>query len=418
MTGAKSPSRLFAPALTLLVLVIVINYVDRGSLSLAAPLLKAQWGLSDTKLGILLSSFFWSYTILQIPVGWLSDRFRVTYVLAAGFLVWSLAMAASALATGFGLLLMMRLFLGVGESVMVPATSKICAVHLPEEARGLANGLIMAAMHWGVAIGTLGGGLLVAHYGWRMAFLAIGVVSLLWLPAWMRWKPATVPSSAVGRAQGPGMMTIFGKRAFWAASIGHFSGNYLLYFLLTWLPTYLVREHHLSTATMAIAASAIWAVDSISSIMTGWFADRCIVGGMSPTKARKIAMGIGYLSATVALSGLALSSERTYWYWLVCMAIGSGMANAGTFAFSQTLAGPRVAGKWVGMQNFVANIAGITGPALTGFLVDKTGHFGAAFGVAASVSLVGCLAWVVGVRKLEEVDWDLPVLNLAAAEAE
>jgi MFS family permease len=116
-------------------------------------------------------------------------------------------------------------------------------------------------------------------------------------------------------------------------------------------------------------------------------------------------MGIGFSLAAVALAACALSGPRTYLYCLVAMAVGSGASNAGTFAFAQTLAGPRAAGRWVGLQNGVANLAGITGPALTGFLVDWTGSFYAAFGIAALVTLAGGVAWVFGVRKLEQVNW-------------
>jgi MFS transporter, ACS family, D-galactonate transporter len=406
MPGESSRSRSFAPALTLLILAVLINYVDRGSLSLAAPLIKQEWGLSDTKLGLLLSSFFWSYTLLQVPVGWLSDRFNVSYVLAGGFLVWSVATAASSLATGFGLLLMMRLCLGVGESVMFPSMSKICAEQLPEEARGMANGLLMASIRWGVAVGTLGGGLLIVRFGWRYAFLSIGLISLLWLPAWMRWRPSRVIPHMTANAPLPGLMTIMSKRAFWAAGIGHFCSNYLLYLMLTWFPSYLVREHHLSTATMTLAAAAIWTVDSLSSVVTGWLTDRFIRSGTSANKARKIAMGAGFLWATLALSAMAFAGPDTYWYCLVAVAIGSGVSSAGTFAFGQTLAGARVAGRWIGMQNCLGNFSGVIGPALTGFLIDKTHHFGAAFAVAACVALMGAFAWVVGVRRLEQVHWD------------
>ena len=169
----------FAPALVLLVLAVLINYLDRGTLSLAAPLLKAQWGISASQLGVLFSAFFWTYVALQFVVGWLVDRFNGNTILAAGFLLWSLSMAGSGLAIGFASLLIMRLALGVGESVMFPAVGKLCAQHLPEHSRGVANAVIIAAIRWGSAIGTLGGGLLMARYGWRTTFIIVGLGSLL-----------------------------------------------------------------------------------------------------------------------------------------------------------------------------------------------------------------------------------------------
>jgi len=148
MSGMPDRSRelrAFAPALILLAICALINYVDRGNLSIAAPLLKDELHISVTQLGILLSAFFWTYTAMQFVSGWLVDRFEVNWVVAAGFLVWSLATSATGLARGFTMLLAMRLILGIGESVMAPAFSKIFSFHLPEHCRGFANGVLQGA---------------------------------------------------------------------------------------------------------------------------------------------------------------------------------------------------------------------------------------------------------------------------------
>jgi MFS transporter, ACS family, D-galactonate transporter len=405
MATEKSELRSFAPTLTLLVIAVVINYVDRGNLALAAPLLKTEWGFSASQLGILFSAFFWSYMLLQFAVGWLVDRFDVNAIMALGFLVWSLSTSATGLATGFGSLLVMRLLLGVGESVMFPASSKICAQHLPEHARGFANGIMMAAIRWGSAIGTLGGGLLIAKYGWRMTFLAVGLLSLLWLPAWARWKPGAAARTENVVESAPGFSAIVKERSFWGAALGHFCGNYIWYFLISWLPYYLVQERHLSMTSMVGTAGLLYVVDSLAALATGWATDRCIRGGASPTTARKSATAVGFSLAALSVGACALSTDRTYLWCLIGLAIGCGIANAGNFAFAQTLAGPRATGRWAGLQNGIANIAGIIGPAFTGYVVDRTGHFGLAFGIAALVMIGGGLAWVFGVKKLEQVKW-------------
>jgi MFS family permease len=405
MAKEKSEMRTFAPTLTLIVVAVVINYIDRGNLALAAPLIKSEWGISPSHLGILFSAFFWTYTALQFVVGWLVDRFSAVVLLAAGYLVWSLSTAASGLATGFATLLAMRLLLGVGESVMFPASSKICALHLPEHDRGFANGIIMAAIRWGSAIGTLGGGLLIARYGWRVTFIAIGLVGLMWLPAWARWRPGTptMPQPALEGA--PSFAAIVKKRSFWGAAIGHFSGNYLLYFLISWLPYYLVQERHLAMTKMVGIAGTLYAVDSVGALITGWITDRRIKGGKSPNSARKSAMAVGFTLGFLSVVACAFSNDHTYLWCLVGMAIACGTCAAGNFAFAQTLAGPQATGRWVGLQNGMANLSGIVGPALTGFVVDRTGHFGLAFGIAALVMIAGGLAWCFGVQKLEQVQW-------------
>ena len=397
--------RLFVPTLVLLVLAVLINYVDRGNLALAAPLLKIEWGMSASQLGILLSSFFWTYTALQFVMGLFVDRWGANWMMALGFLAWSLATVLTGAAIGFATLLALRMLLGVGESVMFPASSKILAQHLPEHARGFANGLMNAAMRWGSAIGTFGGGLLMARYGWRSAFVAIGFVSLLWLPAWARWKAPETAAVASVDSSAPGFAMILRQRAFWGAASGHFCANYLVYFLMSWLPYYLVHERNLSMAAMSVAAGALWVVDSLCSIATGTITDMRIRRGTSTSAARKWAMGIGFSLAAVSLIGCAFAGEHTYFVWLIACAVGSGTANAGTFAFAQTLAGPHAAGRWVGLQNGIANMAGVAGPALTGFLVEWTGHFAVAFAVAAFITLGGAFAWCIGVRRLAQVEF-------------
>ena len=400
--------RAFAPTLVLLVISVLINYVDRGNLALAAPLLKTEWSMTASQLGILLSAFFWTYTALQFVMGLFVDRWGANRLMALGFLAWSLATVLTGAAMGFATLLALRLLLGVGESVMFPASSKIMAQHLPEHARGFANGLMNASMRWGSAIGTLGGGLLMARYGWRSTFVAIGVASLLWLPAWSRWKVPEAHGGAHVDVRRPSFAAILRKRTFWGAASGHFCANYLVYFLMSWLPYYLVHERNLSMAAMSVAAGALWVVDSLSSVATGTITDLFIRRGASPTTARKWAMAVGFTLAAVSLVGCAFAGEHTYLACLIACAVGSGTANAGTFAFAQTLAGPHAAGKWVGLQNGIANMAGVIGPALTGFLVDWTGHFAPAFAVAAVITLGGAFAWCMGVRRLEPVEFGIP----------
>jgi len=298
--GELRALRVFAPALALLSISLLVNYVDRGNLSIAAPLLKKELGLSATQLGILLSAFFWTYTALQFAGGWIVGRFEVNLVLAGGYLLWSAATAATGLVQGFLTLLMMRLLLGIGESVAFPAVSKILARHLPEQVRGFANGSVMAGMKAGPAVGTLGAGLLMAKYGWRPVFIGIGLVSLLWLPAWSKWMPRGEGMAAAPARAGQQAYGFVLHRSFWGASLGHFGHNYISYFMLTWLPYYLVHERHLTLESVARLAGLYYAMDSVTAIATGWVADFFIRRGQAPTVVRKAAMAIGHTTAALA----------------------------------------------------------------------------------------------------------------------
>jgi len=398
------PLRTFAPALGLLAVLGVINFIDRSNLSIAAPLLQNELRISVSQLGILLSAFFWAYTAMQFVSGWIVDRFDANRVIAGGYLLWSLATAATGLVRGFATLLAMRLVLGVGESVMVPAYSKILSFHLPEHHRGFANGVLQGAVRFGPAVGTLGVGLLIAKYGWRPAFVGIGVISLAWLPAWIKWMPR---GRAIGRTEGaaPSFADILRRKSFWGVCAGHFSVLYLLYFMLTLLPFYLVRERYLSMHSMVKIASVYYAIEALSAVTTGWLADWSIRSGYTPTLVRKSAMVVGHIIAAAALMGCALTTSQWYLLSLVVVGIGSGAAGAGPFAFSQTLAGPQGTGKWTGLQNGFANLAGVVAPALTGFLVDRTGNFLAPLAITAAILVAGGLSWVFVVGRVEQVSW-------------
>jgi ACS family D-galactonate transporter-like MFS transporter len=402
MADKSRELRAFAPALILLAICALINYVDRGNLSIAAPLLKDELRISASQLGILLSAFFWTYTALQFVSGWMVDSFDANRVIAAGFLLWSLTTAATGLVRGFTMLLAMRLMLGGGESVMIPACSKILGFHLPEHHRGFANGVLQGAWSFGPAVGTLGAGLLMAT---SLVFIGIGLTSLAWLPAWIKWMPrAGSMERSIDAA--PGFADILRQRSFWGVCAGHFSVNYLAYFMLTWLPFYLVRERHLSMQSMAKVASAYYAVEGLSATTTGWFSDFFIRRSYTPTLVRKSAMAIGHTIAAIALAGCAMATTQWYLLCLIAVGIGCGTARAGPFAFSQTLAGSHATGKWTDLQNGFANLSGVVAPALTGLLVDRTGKFLAPLAIAAAVLVTGGLAWVFAVGPVEQVSWE------------
>ena len=395
----------FAPALFLLTVSFVINYVDRGNISVAGPLVKADFHLSESQLGILFSAFFCSYTAMQFIIGWLVDCFDANWILASGFLLWSAATAATGIVRGFVLLLLMRLVLGIGEAVALPCGSKILAEHLPEHYRGFASGCVMSGLKWVNVIGTLGAGLLMADFGWRRVFVVTGIISLLWLPAWAKWMPHCDKQISIHDGSGPRFRDILLRRSFWGTSAGHFSTNYLFYFMITWLPTYLVQERHLSMRTMVAVAGLCYAFDALSAISTGWLQDYFITKGHSTTLVRKLAMVVGFSMAAIGLLGCALASGNSYVPWLLAAGFGCGMTGPGLYTFPQTLAGPAAVGKWYGWQNGFANFAGITGPTLTGFVLQHTGKFFATFAITAAICVAGALVWIFVVGRVEQIRW-------------
>ena len=392
--------------LVLLALSMFISFIDRGNLSVAAPLLKNELGLSATQLGILLSSFFWTYASFQMVSGWLVDRFDVGWVIAIGFFLWSAATSVTGFVHGFAALIAVRLALGVGESVAFPSYCKILSRHFPEAQRGFANALIIAGFGCGPAFGALLGGTLMAKFGWRPFFIILGLVSMLWLIPWLRWRPREVQAQASALLQAPAISQILRQRSVWGTCAGLFSGNYVLYFLLTWLPSYLVQERHLSMQTMGLTSGVVYLLIAVSALICGWLSDRQIVAGVSPTRVRKTYTAAGMAVIAVFLPGCVMAGPFLALAMLIVASIAYGAYSSNLWAVTQTLAGPQAAGRWTGFQNLVGNLAGVLAPAITGFIVDRTGHFFGAFALTAVISLLGSVAWIFAVGPLKEVNWD------------
>jgi MFS family permease len=393
--------------LILLVASIFINYIDRSNLSIAAPMVQDELSLSLEQLGSLLGAFFWTYALVQLfgIAGWLTDRFPVGWVFAIGFFIWSAATAITGLVTGFTAIFAMRLIVGAGESVAYPCYSKILASDFPQHHRGFANALLDAGSKLGPALGTLIGGLMVARLGWRVFFIALGVGSLLWLIPWFMYMPRDRAAEAVAAHKGPALGEMLSKRSAWGAFGAHFCGNYFWFFLLTWLPSYVIRERKFSADKMAVVVSIAFGLMALATIAAGWWSDRRIARGVSPTVARKTCVGGGLIGSTIILPVSVVQDETFSIVLLLLACMAFGVYTSNHWAITQTLAGPLAAGRWTSIQNGVGNLSGIAAPWLTGVVVDRTGSFYLAFLVSAVIALVGAFLWTVVVGPVETVPW-------------
>ena len=391
--------------LVLLAIAVFINYIDRGNLSLAAPLLKDELRLSGSQLGILLSAFFWTYACLQPISGWLVDRVNVNWVMAGGFCLWSCATAATGVAHAFLSLLLLRMMLGIGESITFPSCSKIIALHFREEHRGLANSVVSAGLILGPGFGMLFGGMLMARTGWRPFFVVLGLASLCWTIPWIKFMPEERHALAVENTGAPSFTEFLRLRSAWGTCAGLFAFNYANYFLITWLPFYLVRERHFSMDSMAKIGGAAYLLGALFATLAGWLSDRWISAGGTPTRVRKSFAGGGLALAGLLLGLLALSGPAMGVALTILGVIFLGVSSSNIWAITQTLAGPQAAGRWTGFQNFVGNWAGMVGPALTGFVLDWTGHFYWAFAIMTAVALGGAASWFFLVGQVRQVAW-------------
>jgi MFS family permease len=406
----SAPTGLGAGVVGLLALAIFINYVDRGNLATAAPLIKDQLRLNNTQIGLLLSAFFWTYMPGQLLAGWLAERINAYRTLAIGVALWSLATAATGLATGFATLFALRLLLGVGESAGFPCSSKLLAQHLPPHRLGGANGLIGVGLALGPAFGTLTGGLLMARLGWRPVFILFGLVSLLWLVPWRgATRQASIQADATVRTSAPpSFMAILKLREAWGAGLGHFAANYTFYFVITWLPLYLVKARGFSLSHMAELGGTIYVIYAASAQATGWISDRWMAAGASNTRVRKTFCIASHLGCAACMAACALGGPMVSIGGLLLAGVFFGFTTTTMYAIGQTLAGPSAGGKWIGVQNCMGNVAGIVAPLVTGYVVDRTGQFSAAFAIAAIVGLTGVISWGLIIRRVEPVEWLKP----------
>jgi ACS family D-galactonate transporter-like MFS transporter len=392
--------------IALLALSALINYIDRGNLSIAAPLLKGELGLSFSQLGILLSSFFWTYSLFLPISGWLADRFDAKWVMAFGFFLWSGATAVTGGLHAFGALLAARLMLGIGESVAYPCYARTLVRHVPEVGRGFANALIAAGVGCGPALGTFFGGTLMARYGWRPFFIVLGIISMAWLIPWFLWVPRAGTAISHVEKGGDWFLKLVSQRSLWGTCGGLFGANYVLYFEITWLPTYLVHERHLSLGTMAKISGVGYLCYSAGAAIFGWISDRWIAAGGSPTVVRKTFAGVGAGSAGLLLLGCALAGP-TASVILLLLAFGAGgMCGSNIWAITQTIAGPKMAGRWTGLQNFLGNLAGIIAPWVTGVVIDYTGRFIVAFAIMAVVAMLAALSYFFVIGPVKEIAWE------------
>ncbi|HEY5331727.1 MAG TPA: MFS transporter [Acidobacteriaceae bacterium] len=400
----------------LLVLSVVINYVDCSNLGLAMPLLELQFSFSAYRDGELLSAFFWTYALVQLfgIAGELTDRFQVGWVLMLGYLVWSTATAFTGMTTSYAALFALQLVLGLGESVAYPCYSRIFAA-MPQEHRGRANALIDAGTKLGPAGGAFVGGLVLVHWGWRWLFAIFGVGALVWIVPWYFEMPRggqrvkTVRTGRIGASpdSAGSIAKMLRLRCAWGTILGHFSGNYFYYFLLAWLPTYLVQEEKLSIGSMSRLTAAIFLLIACTTLLSGWVSDRLIARGASATSVRlKLVVGGQVMASSLLALALVHGHPLVSLGILAIACVGHGGYASNHWAIAQTLAGPAMAGRWSSLQNGIANFAGIAAPWLAGLIVQTRGSARLAFVVAGGVALVGALSFALLVRHVEPVNWE------------
>lgn len=406
MTTATRAAPIFSLGL-LITVAIFLNYIDRGAIGIAAPLMKIELGLSATRFGIAVSAFFWVYAPIQLLIGRMCDRLPVYRVYGAGVALWAASTLLTSFVGGMVSLLCLRVLLGIGESVAFPGSSKMIARHVPQERRGLANAAVGAALAIGPAAGTLAGGLITASHGWRAMFLVFGLLTFLWLIPWTVVVRRLNPPRERRDDDCGSVVKVIRHFSLWAMAVGHFTNNYGFYFLLTWLPLFLVQQRGFSIVQMSYLATLSYVAQAMSALVLGWISDRWRAGGGSEPAIRRGMLVICHLIFAVSILGILLGGTGGWLAaWLVLAGIGNGAGALNMYAIAQMFAGPRASGTWVGVQNGLGNLSGIVQPIVAGLIIDWTGSYAGAFWLAAGVSAFGALWWGMVLPEIAQIELD------------
>ena len=380
----------------LLFLAGLINYFDRTIVSVALPAIAADLHLGPERMGVLLSAFFWSYALMQVPIGWLSDRLNLRWLYAACFALWSITSGLSGLAGSLTALLCLRVLLGVGESVYLPGGMKLVSILFEPRNRGLASGLINCGTRAGLAFGAPLIAAIVVAFSWRSAFFLLGFTSLIWLIPWIASFPrgantAVLQTAVSSKERGTISRELLGVCV---ANIGY---GYYFYLLVTWLPTYLVQIRHLDLRTAGTYVAIPYLTFALAEPIGGWIADRFVAAGAGEILVRKAIVTAAFFSSLLLIPAGLVSATGP----AVALLAGAslvGLSSGNLYALVQRVSREGSVGFSIGLFNLAGNIPGILAPLITGVIIQRTGSYFPAFVVAVAVLLAVLPAYWLMVR--------------------
>ena len=384
---------------TLLVSGMTFCYAQRGTLSVAAPFIIRDLNINTETMGLMLSAFAWCYGFMQVPSGWIVDRFGVRRAYACGFGLWSVACALTGAFRDIAAIMCFRITMGVGQAVAFPASARAVANWFPDTERGLVNSSYLTGVRLGQALINAAGVALIARYGWSMFFIVSGLAPLVWIVPWMmvlrRWEASgTIAAPAVSSrftfASSFGLLrhpTVLGT------FLGFFAYDYVWFVFVYWLPGYLRLERHFTPAQMAFHASVPFLVMSGVIVLSGIASDRLIAAGFRELRVRKTFITVGFaLALAIVPAGLVRDNGTSLWLLLTSLC-GLGLCSPNTWSLTQACCTKRLVGTVSGIQNFGGNVAGIIAPWLTGAIAYRTGSFAAAFVLCGFILIGGALAY-------------------------
>lgn len=409
--------------LTLLMVGALIGFVDRVSMSsaLAVASFKTHFGLTDVGRGWVNSAFFWSYAVMQVPMGWMVDRYGVKWSYAVCFFTWCLASAIIGLVSVLWALILMRLVIGVAEAVVVPATYRWIRDNFDPDRSGAALGLYALGTKFGPAIGAPAAAWLIVMFDWRAMFIITGLVGVIWLIPWLllaRDHVGAPRSNMLADKSQPitdfNLRSMLGNRFVLATLIVYFCYNYFTFFCITWMPAYLIEQRGLSLEQMGFYTFFSFSGIAIIAFLAGWLADIIIGRYGRAVLVRKTFILAGFAAASTVVLGARAQDLQTALFWNVVSLSGLGLATANNLALCSIMLIPGpIVGRVKGIQNTAVAIAGIIAPLTTGWLLNVTGSFVAPMTLIFALLVLGAVTVLIGLRP----EWAPQIPESAQASA-
>jgi MFS family permease len=380
---------------------MVISYIDRGNISIAAVPLMREFGFSTAQTGLLMSMFFWTYAAFQIPAGQLIDRYGVRRIYAGAFLLWCAATAGMGLARDFGELALLRLVLGAGEAVSPLASMAYIKRNFDEREQGLPTAIYVAGLTLGPAAGAIAGTWLLDITGWRNMFVITGLSGCVWVVPWLALvrESGNAPAAATSASEVRVSLRSFLRTPVaWGLAASVFFYSYYWYFFLNWIPSYLVLKHDMPNVRMGMTMAAPLAGMALVNLCSGALADRITRAQGDAIRVRKLFVCAGFISGSLLTTLAWVGKGGPVLPILLTSLMGIGIAAGNYWALSQAAAHRDVVGRALGFQNMVAQIAGAAAPLLTGLLLGPTQDFSTGILIAGLCPLISVAAILMLVR--------------------
>ncbi|MEW2548205.1 MFS transporter [Streptomyces sp. NPDC047002] len=402
--------------IVVITILTITSYLDRGNLSVAAPLISKDLGFSDTRMGLILSAFVWPYAIMNLPVGWGIDRWgpRIIVAVAAG--LWSIAGAATGLARSVGVFLGLRVVLGVSEAPLFPGALKATSEWFPEHEKARATSVYIAATQVGLAIAPPIATALMLALGWGLMFLIVGLFGVIGVIGWVavyrapekhpRLSPEEREYIGVDRRQaevrakrnesvGRDWLRVFRYPTVWGMMLGAFCLQYVFWFYITWLPSYLESAQHFSVTSAGLVSALPYIAGGVAALLGGRISDALVKRGVLAMHARRYTIVGGALLTGLALVATAFSDGPVTAVTLLCVGMFTySLTTASYWALAaDVVTTDRLVGSVGSIQNFAGFLGGAFAPVATGVIVDRFGGFTPALIVAAALLLVTCVMY-------------------------